>query len=103
MELILTNNNELSLTQQAIELVQRIRENKRKAEEDEALLKEAMLTAMKNNNVVKFESDQFNAQIIAATTRKSLDSTRLKKELPDIYEEFSKVSEVKESLRLTIK
>ena len=36
------------------------------------------------------------------TTRTSIDSTRLKNELPDIYEKYSKTSDVSASISISV-
>ena len=61
-------------------------------------LKEAMEKAGKTSLIV----DGFSAVVKKATTRTSLDSKRLKAELPDIFEEYSKTSEVKSSITVTV-
>ena len=46
--------------------------------------------------------DGFYATVKKATTRTSLDTKKLKAELPDIFEEYSKVSDVKSSITVNI-
>lgn len=41
----------------------------------------------------------YDVTYVAATTKNSLDTSRLKKELPDVYKDFLKVSTVKHSIR----
>lgn len=61
-------------------------------------LKEAMEKTGKTSVIV----EGFSAVVKKATTRTSLDSKRLKAELPDIFEEYSKTSEVKSSIIITL-
>lgn len=61
-------------------------------------LKEAMEQTGKTSVIV----DGFSAVVKKPTTRTSLDSKRLKAELPDIFEEYSKTSEVKGSITITV-
>jgi predicted phage-related endonuclease len=66
-------------------------------------IKEAIKKAMLKNGVKKFENDVILLNYIAPTTRKTLDTAKLKEEKPDIYEEYSKVGEVSDSIRIKIK
>jgi hypothetical protein len=40
---------------------------------------------------------------VAPTTKTTIDSTKLKKEHPDIAEQYTKVSNVSASVRITVK
>ena len=66
-------------------------------------IKEAIKKEMLKNGVKKFENDVILLNYIAPTTRKTLDTAKLKEEKPDIYEEYSKVGEVSDSIRIKIK
>ena len=66
-------------------------------------IKEYLLEQMTANNVKKYESENIIITYTAPTERKSVDSTKLKSEQPDIYEQYSKVSTIKESIRIKIK
>lgn len=61
-------------------------------------LKEAMEKTGKTSVIV----DGFSAVVKKPTIRTSLDSKRLKAELPDIFEEYSKTSEVKGSITIAV-
>lgn len=45
----------------------------------------------------------YKVTVVAPSVRESIDSARLKKELPEIAEKYSKVSEVKGGVRVTVK
>lgn len=66
-------------------------------------IKEYLLQQMTANQVKKYESENIVITYIAPTERKSVDSTKLKAEQPEIYEQYSKVSTIKESIRIKIK
>lgn len=66
-------------------------------------LKEFLLAQMEANNIKKWETENILVTYVAPTERKSVDSTRLKAEKPEVYNEYSKVSEVKSSIRIKIK
>jgi len=72
------------------------------AQRDE--LKEKILGLMRENNCDKVELDgRVLITRIAATTREALDSKALKADLPDVYAKYVKTSEVKESLKITVR
>lgn len=66
-------------------------------------LKTGLLELMKANGVKKFENDFIRLTYKEPTTRVSIDSKRLKEEQPEIYENYKKESEVKESILIKIK
>lgn len=66
-------------------------------------IKEFLLEQMTANNIKKWETDNILVTYVAPSERKSVDSTRLKAEQPDIYEKYSKTSEVKSNIRIKIK
>ena len=75
---------------------------KKEIEYQEKLLKDGLMSAMQLVGKENFIIDGLSATIRKGTTRTSIDSTRLKNECPEIYEEYSKTSEVKPSIVLTI-
>ena len=75
-------------------------EQKKKKEVD---LKEALKTAMRDGEVKKFENDIISLTYIAPTQRKTIDTEKLKEEKPELWEEYSKVSEVSDSVRVKVK
>lgn len=55
--------------------------------------------SFENVEEVKALFAEYGVTYVAATTKNSLDTSRLKKELPDLYKDFLKVSTVKHSIR----
>lgn len=72
-----------------------------KAKEEE--LKTRLLQEMEEKGVISLKSDILDLTYIEATTRESLDTKTLKKELPDIYNTYCKISPVKASIRIKVK
>ena len=67
-------------------------------------IKGRILAWMKDHNLKKWEvSQNLSFTYIEPTTRLAVDSTRLKKEQPEIYSAYLKESQVKESLRINLK
>ena len=84
-------------------LIKSIEEKKKKAEEQAKELRAELMKAMEANGVKSFENDLIRITYVAPSTRQSIDSAKLKKEQPTIYASYLKSSEVKASLRITLK
>ena len=93
------NNNALTIMKQVAEL----NNQKKELEEQEKKVREALEVAMKQYGIKSFENDILKVTYVAATTKTSVDSAKLKKELPDIYTKYSKTSDVKASVRISVK
>lgn len=76
---------------------------KKLLEEQETALREQLEKAMNECGVKKFENELLSITYVAATTRTSIDSKSLKKDLPEIAEKYSKVSNVKSSIKIMVK
>lgn len=76
---------------------------KKQLDEQEKLLKQKLVEAMETYGVKIFENEQIKMTYVAPTTRSTLDSARLKKDHPDIAEQYTKVSEVSASVRVAVK
>lgn len=72
-----------------------------KEQEDE--LKQAILEEMENKNIIKIETDDLAITYVAPTDRETLDSKSLKADMPEIYDEYVKITPVKSSIRLKVK
>lgn len=55
---------------------------------------------MEENDIKKIDTGDLVITRVLPTTRLSVDSTRLKKEKPDIYEQYLKESTIKGSIRI---
>lgn len=84
-------------------LIKEIEEQKKAAEEQATELRAALMQAMEANGVTSFENESIKITYVAPTTRTAIDSTKLKKEMPEIAEKYAKTSNVKASLRITLK
>jgi len=105
MELIKVNEkNEIEILENVITDIKNFESLKVRVEIQEKKLREELLEAMKKYNITNWETPDGSIKAIykSASTRKTIDSKRLKEELPDIAEEYSKTSDVKESVALSI-
>ena len=65
--------------------------------------KENLLKEMEENNVLKVDTEELSISYVAPSTRETLDSKKLKEDLPDIYDLYVKFTDVKSSLRIKVK
>ena len=96
-------DNQLARLIEVESQIKRIEEQKKAAEAQAQELRAMLMAAMEKNAVTKFENERITLTYIAPTTRASIDSARLKKEMPEIVEKYTKTSPVKASLRITLK
>ena len=100
-ELVKVENGTITIVPEELQRLKQYQEIKLKAEMLEKEIKQQLLIAMENNGIKKWSNDVFNAIYVAETQRTSIDTKRLKEELPDIAEEYSKTSNVKSSVRVS--
>lgn len=66
-------------------------------------VKEKLKQAMEDNGVLNYEDDFIKVIYKKAYTKSSVDTKRLKEDLPDIYEEYSKITNVSSSISVETK
>jgi len=67
------------------------------------VLRQELQEAMDKYGIKKFENDILKVTYVEPTTRTTIDSARLKKELPAIAEKYTKTTVVKGSVRIEVK
>ena len=55
------------------------------------------------NGETKVESELFNMTYIAGGFREAFDGAKFKKEHPEMYEKYTKISKISDSIRITKK
>ena len=58
---------------------------------------------MEKHGVEKWDNEVMTVTYVKPTTRTSIDSTKLKKDMPEVAEKYSKTSNVKSSIRIKLK
>lgn len=76
---------------------------KKKIEDQEKEMRAKLLHAMEQYGVKSFETPEVKFVYIAPTTRTTIDSAKLKKEMPDVAAKYSKTSNVSASVKITVK
>lgn len=76
---------------------------KKKIEEQEKEMRVQLVKAMEQYGVKKFESDSVTFTYTAPTVRNSIDSVKLKKEMPEVAAKYTKTSNVSASVKIEVK
>lgn len=85
------------------QIVYALKTEAKEAEERAEALREQFYNKMTEQNIDKFEVENLiRINCIKPTSRESIDSARLKKELPEIAREYTKTSSVKGFLKITL-
>lgn len=93
------DSNALAIMQQ----ISAISKQKKELEDKEKEVRAALEAAMGQFGIKSFENDILKVTYVAPTTKTTIDSKALKKDKPDIYEKYAKTSNVKASVRITVK
>ena len=96
-------NNPAQIADALIDNLIAITDNFNKAKQMKDDLTASVLKAMVEHNVKSFDAGRLKATVTPGTTKTTFDSTRFKKEHPDLYKEYLKESVTKDSVRITIR
>lgn len=100
-ELIKINNNAIQIQQDFIEQYKAFQETKAIMEMQEKELKAQLLERMEELGIKSFECDGLKITYKNPSTRKVVDTNALKEQ--GLYDMFTKESDVKASVQITIK
>ena len=95
-----------TLPKETLPVLQKIQElevQAKKIELQEKALKENLLKAMEKHDIKKWDNEVMIVTYVAPTTRTSIDSKKLKEDMPEVVEKYSKTSNVKSSIRIKLK
>ena len=87
----------------AEETIKQIDIQKKEAETNAEKIRQMLLEKMREEGIKSFEDERIKITYIAPTTRETIDTAKIKKELPEIAEQYKKISNVKDSVRITLK
>ena len=96
----------VALEQRVPEVIKAITDivtQKKQLEEQEKKMREKLQSAMEQFGVKAFENEYVRFTYIPPTERKSIDTTKLKKEHPEIAEAYQKISHVKAQVKIEVK
>ena len=102
-ELVKLENGEYGLVKDAVDTITTIENEIKKLKELQDNYKEQLLKVMEENDILKIEIPELTITRKAPTTRETLDSKALKEDMPEIYDEYVKISDVKGSITIKLK
>ena len=101
-EIVKIENNEIIIKEEFIKKYKEFKKVQLEMEIAEKEFKEELKNAMELIGKENIILDGFSASLRKGSTRTTLDTARIKKELPQIYEEYSKTSETPSSIILKV-
>lgn len=100
-------STELTLFQsKALETMQKIADldlQKKQLEAQDKVVRQRLQELMDQYGVKTFENDILKITYVEPTTRSTIDSKKLREDLPAVAEKYTKVSPVKGSVRIEVK
>lgn len=99
-DLIKVKDNEVIVKEEVLQKLRHYNEVKILASMLEQELKRDLEEVMVEYGIKAWDNEVFKATYVLPTTRKRLDTKRLKEERPDLYNEFLSESNVKGSVRI---
>lgn len=102
-ELVKLENGKYGLVKDAVDTITTIENEIKKLKEMQDNYKEQLLKVMEENDILKIEIPELIITRKAPTTRETLDSKALKEDMPEIYDEYVKISDVKGSITIKLK
>ncbi len=103
MEMVKVENGQILLVEETLKKMKQIAEMELQVKLFNDELKNAMKEAMESKGIKSFENEFVKITYVAPTERVSLDTKKIKAEVPELYEAYSKTSEVKSSVRVKYK
>lgn len=100
-DLVKLENNEIIVATDVVEQIKNFHKLKAEMDIKEKELKASLKEAMEKKGIKKFIINGLCATIKEGTTRKSIDTKRIKEEIPEVYEMYLKESKVASSITLT--
>ncbi len=100
-ELIQFENGHLAA--KAVEYIRTTEARMKKEKEDYDAFKRELLKAMEGNGITKIDTDTVTVSYIGATTRETFDSKAFKADMPQLYDEYTRFSDVSPSIRIKVK
>lgn len=79
---------------------ERITKELKKKEEE---LKKEILEEMLEKDLIKLETEELIINMVKDVTRETLDTKKLREELPDIYDAYVTIKPIKPSIRINLK
>lgn len=86
-----------------MQTIANIDRQKKELDAQDKAMRQQLQEFMDQYGIKKFENDLLKITYVEPTTRTTIDSARLKKDLPAVAEKYSKTTAVKGSVRIEVK
>lgn len=103
-DLVKVENGKIVVAQEIIDAIVEFEKKALQIKLQQEELKQNLKEAMEQHGITEWTSPNGELKVTyrKPSIRTTIDSTRLKNELPDIYEEYSKTSEVASSISIKV-
>lgn len=101
-ELVVAPELQLEFTKRQKSII-RLKKQLESAEQRMEKIKDALIELFEQQKILKWETDGLVVTYRAETETHSIDSTKLKRELPQVYDKYQKVSKRKATVVITVK
>lgn len=103
MELVRYENEELIVNEEFTKKYAEFQKQVAKMKIEEDKVKQALKEKMEEYGLTDYEDEFIKVSYRKQSQRTTVDSKRLKKELPDVYKEYSKTNDVSSSVSIEAK
>ena len=101
-ELIVYEGNTALLHPSASALLAEFERQAKVIENKQKELKQKILEEMENKGIVSIKTPELTISYVAPYTKESFDSKTFRKDHPDLYDDYVKISLVKASVRMAV-
>lgn len=102
-ELVKLENGEYGLVKDVVDTIITIEKEAKKLKQMQDNYKERLLMLMEENDILKIDIPELTITRKTSTTRETLDSKSLRADMPEIYDEYVKITNVKGSITIKVK
>ena len=102
-ELITITNGIASLNPETAQQIAEFERRAKEIKDAEDVLRAEILKEMSSKGIISITTDELTISYVAPSDRETFDSKRFRADNPDLYDEYVRMSPVKESLRIKLK
>lgn len=103
MQLIKIENGSALLNEEVSRRLAEFERMAKEIKEKEDELKQAILDEMEKSRIIKIDTGEMAISYVSATTKETFQSKEFRKDHPDLYDDYVKISPVKASVRIKLK
>ena len=100
---MVSSENQLQQLQDLEYTIKELDARKKELEATQEQLKSSLMQSMKDRGLLSVDFENLKLTIVSPKPRETVDTTRMKKEIPEIVNKYIKTSESKEYLKITLR